>query len=540
MPKKAKITVHPAFRIGDISPRLYSSFLEPIGTMVNGTMFNPKHPTADDKGFRGDIIAALRNTPNPAVRLPGGNFVSGWDWKDSIGPMEQRKCHLDLAWHQYIPNDVGHDEYLQWAERIGAEPLYTLNLGTANINDAIYCVEYTNHEGGTYWSDLRRKNGHEEPYGVKTWYLGNEMDGPWQIASWERDPKGYGIHANEVSKAIKWVDGTIETAVCGSSSPFLTHYPEWDMQVLEQCYESVDYVSVHHYHTAPVGDFGALLGGSIYYEEFINTEAAMLDYLQTKCRSPKKMMISFDEYGAMTRPVKGQLRYGEGPHSAYAKHYVFDPNRKYVRHDPDNMMPGRSGITQRPGDMIGALGNASVLLAFLRHADRVKIGCMTGGLSTLVASDREHLWKTAGYYPFVQLMQFGQGVSMRTSVACDTFDLPGYALDETSQYAAREGLPFIDSAATLDEAKGTLTVFVINRNWEADNTVELDVSGFEGWRFEEHIRMYSDDLDARNTWENPEAIRPAVDPDTTCIDGKVTANLKSLSWNVFRFRKQAP
>ena len=537
MPKKAKITVHPAYRIGNISPKLYSSFLEPIGTMVNGTMFNPKHPTADDKGFRGDIINALRQTPNPAVRLPGGNFVSGWDWKDSIGPMEHRKCHLDLAWHQYIPNDVGHDEYLQWAERIGAEPLYTLNLGTGNINDAIYCVEYTNHEGGTYWSDLRRKNGHEKPYGVKTWYLGNEMDGPWQVGSWELDPKGYGIRANEVSKAIKWVDGSIETAVCGSSSPFLAHYPEWDLQVLEQCYESVDYVSVHHYHTAPAGDFGALLGGSIYYEEFINTEAAMLDYLQTKCRSPKKLMISFDEYGSMTSPNTGEVRYGAGQHSLYERHYIFNPDRKYVRHDPDNMTLGRRGMMRRPGDMVGALGNASVLLAFLRHADRVKIGCMTGGLGTLVASDKEHLWKSAGYYPFVQMMQYGQGVSMRTSVECDTFDLPGYAVDPTSEYATREGLPFIDTAAAMDEEKGELAVFVINRNWESDNTVELDVSGFKGWNFVEHIQMYSDDLDAANTWENPEAIQPEVNPHTTCADGKVTANLKSLSWNVFRFKK---
>ena len=138
MGKIAKLTVHPSYRIGKISPRLYSSFLEPIGTMVNGTMYNPKHPTADEQGFRRDIIDALKATPNPAVRLPGGNFVSGWDWKDSIGPKDQRKAHLDLAWHQYIPNDVGHDEYLQWAEKIGTEPLYTLNLGTAGINDAVY------------------------------------------------------------------------------------------------------------------------------------------------------------------------------------------------------------------------------------------------------------------------------------------------------------------------------------------------------------------------------------------------------------------
>lgn len=536
MPKKAHITVHPAYKIGDISPRLYGAFLEPIGTMVNGTMFNPKHPTADDKGFRRDFIDALKDTQLPAVRMPGGNFVSGWDWKDSIGPMEKRKTHLDLAWHQYIPNDVGHDEYLLWAERVGTEPLYTINLGTGDINDAIYITEYTNHPGGTYWSDLRRKNGHEAPYGVKLWYLGNEMDGPWQIGSWERDPRGYGIRANEVSKAMKWVDGSIETAVCGSSSPFLAHFPQWDLEVLQECYESVDYVSLHHYHSAPEGDFAALLGGSIFYEDYINTEIALCDFVQAKCRSPRKMMLSFDEYGTMVRPNR-PLRPGYGPHNLYMDHYVFSPDRKFIRHDPDNMYKGGMPPMHRQGDMIDALGNAAVLLAFLRHADRVKVGCMTGGLMALVASDREHIWRSGSYYPFTQLMKYGRGISLKTVVDCDTFDIPGYAVDDNSQYYTHEGLPFIDTAAALDEENGELSIFAINRNWESDNSAVFDVSGFENWSFVEHIQMYSEDLTARNTYENPNAVIPTINNNAVFENGKVSVTLKSLSWNVLRFRK---
>ena len=131
--KKATITLHPSFTIGEISPRLYGAFLEPIGSMVNGSMYNPKHPTADEQGFRQDFIKGLKDAELPCVRLPGGNFVSGWNWKDSIGPMAQRKTRLDPAWFQYIPNDVGHDEYLQWAEKCGAESLYTVNLGTSRL-----------------------------------------------------------------------------------------------------------------------------------------------------------------------------------------------------------------------------------------------------------------------------------------------------------------------------------------------------------------------------------------------------------------------
>ena len=462
--------------------------------------------------------------------------MSGWDWKDSIGPVEQRKAHLDLAWHQYIPNDVGHDEYLQWAERLGVEPLYTINLGTGDLNDAIYITEYTNHAGGTYWSDLRRKNGHEDPYGVKLWYLGNEMDGPWQVASWERNPKGYGILANEVSKAMKWVDGSIETAVCVSSSPFLSHYPQWDLEVLQECYESVDYVSMHHYHGAPPGDWAALLGGSVYFEDYINTEIALCDFVQTKCRSPKKMLLSFDEYGAMSRP-NSPIRPGYGEHNLYAAHFAFDPKRGYVRHDPDKMPSFGGPGFPRPGDMPGALGNASVLLAFLRHADRVKVGCMTGGLSTVAASDHDHIWHSASYYPFVQLMNWGRGVSMRTAVDCDTFDLPGYAIDSNQQYADRNGLPYIDAAAALDAEKGELNIFVINRCWEAANLAELDVSSFQGWKLREHVRLYTEDPQAANTWEHPDTLVPEADSRSVLADGKISAELKPLSWNVFRLSR---
>ncbi len=534
MGKKATVTLHPAFKIGDISPRLYGAFLEPIGSMVNGSMYNPKHPTADDKGFRRDFIDALKGTGLPAVRLPGGNFVSGWDWKDSIGPKEKRKTHLDLAWFQYIPNDVGHDEYLQWAERVGFEPMYTVNLGTGNINDAISNVEYTNHKGGTHWSNLRREYGHEDPYGVKIWYLGNEMDGPWQIASWEKNPKGYGVLAHEASKAMKWVDPTIETVACVSSSPFLHTYPQWDLEVLQECYETVDYISLHHYHTAPTGDLGAFLGGSAMFEDYIRTEIALCDFVQTKLRAPRQMMLSFDEYGSMMRPAKG-IHYGKGGNLNFSSFNLFKPDATYVLHDPNDWSNRR--MYPRGGEIISAVAHASTILTLLRYADRVKIGCMTGGLGALAATDRDHVWRSATYYPYSQLIQYGRGVSMRTSVDCDTYDIPGYAVDDFHQYDTHEGVPYIESAAAFDEANGELNVFVINRNWEQDTSLDLDVSGFAGYGFVEQIELFSDDLEAANSYENPDAIKPVISAAAKFENGKVSTVAKRLSWNVFRFKK---
>jgi len=531
MTKITKIFIHPKFFIGGISPRLYGAFLEPIGTMVNGSMYNPKHPTADAKGFRRDYMDALKESGVPAIRLPGGNFVSGWSWKDSIGPLEKRKTQLDTAWFQYYTNEVGLDEYLQWTDMIGAEPMYTVNLGTDSLIDALQIVEYTNHKDGSYWSDLRREYGHDAPYNIKTWYLGNEMDGPWQIGSWQKNPRGYGILAHEVSKGMKWVDPSIETTACVSSSPFLAHYPQWDLEALQECYETVDYISLHHYHIAAPGDYAALLGGSCFFEDYINTEIGLCDFIQTKLRSPKKMMLSFDEFGSREQPLDGIL-----PGHGTVWEHQFDPEREYIRHDPDNMILNKHFF--KGGDMLNALTSASTLLVLLRHADRVKIGCMTGGLRALAATDRDHVWKSASFYPFSQLMRYGRGISLHTAIEGDTFDIPGYAISHQFQYRTHKGIGFVDSSVAFDEKNGELNIFVINRDWENKRLIEIDLSVFDGYDFVEHSQLYSDDLNAANSFENPDAVIPSINTETIFRNGKITAELKKLSWNVFRLKNR--
>ena len=535
MAKQAKVTIDPAYKVGKIEERLYGSFLEPIGDFVVGGIYNPGHPTADEQGFRRDVLDAIHNFNVPAIRLPGGNFISGWNWKDSIGPIEERRAHLDLAWKQYEKNLVGLDEYLQWAAKTGAEPMFTLNLGTGTVEDALHCVEYTNHPGGTYWSDLRKKNGHEDPYGVKVWYLGNEMDGPWQIASFEKDPKGYGIKAYETAKVLKFMDPSVETAVCGSSSPALAHYPEWERIALEECYPLMDYLSIHYYHWAPDGDYAAFFNGAELFEQFLNTEIAICDYVQAKYRHPKKMMISFDEYGInFSRQEK--LQHGHQGHIPLSSYGEFTDRRKEAPFR--EFLPDAAGQARPPrgNQMLDALGLSSVLFILLRHADRVKIGCMTGGLRGAISFDHDHTWNGAAYYPFYQLRTYGRGQSILPAVESPVFDAEGFDLDNFHAAQDAKDIPYIDAVAAFDEEKGEAAVFIINRSWEEDMEVKLDVRGFEGYQLLEHQELYCYDSEAVNSFEKQE-IAPRVNPETKMDGGVVTFPAKKLSFNMLRFKK---
>ena len=529
--KKAKITVHPEYKIGDVDPRLYGGYLEPINNWVYGGMWNPKHPSADELGFRGDALNLIRELGIPAVRLPGGNLVSGWEWRDSIGPVENRRERLDLAWREYEPNLVGHDEYLAWAKKAGVEPLYTINLGTGDLESAMQCVDYTNHPGGTYWSELRRKHGYDKPHSVKTWCLGNEMDGPWQIRSYQKDPVEYGIKAHEISKVLKWTDPSIETVVCGTCSPLLHTYPKWDIQVLEQCYETVDYLSLHYYHGAGEGDIPGLLNASTVFEDFIRTCIASCDFIKAKLRTPRKMMISFDEYGIHLGGKHSEMKYGLAgniPIDSYMEFSKPHLDRPFRRIDPNDTKSMQGG-----NEMLNTLALSSVMLTLLRYADRIKIGCMTLMIGAGIAFDRDNVWKGAVYYPVEHMIKYGQGISIQPAVISPSYDVNGYCLSQFSQLPDYPDVSCIEAACAYNEEKNEVGIFFINRSGEPIE-MELDARGFENLKFSEHISMNDSTLKAINTAENPNAITPVKSKEANLQNGKIFLTAQPYSWNVVR------
>ena len=247
------------------------------------------------------------------------------------------------------------------------------------------------------------------------------------------------------------------------------------------------------------------------------------------------MMLSLDEYGSMFRP-RGDFHPGIGGQQHAENFCGFDPDRKYVRHDPDDWSTRR--MPPMDGEMLRALGTASTMLVMLRHADRVKIGCATGGLNDLCRTDREHAWKGACYYPFTQMIRTAKGVSLRCEVTCDTYDVPGYVIDDMNQYAGFENAATIQAAAAMDQAAGEAYVYVINACLDELQELTMDVRGFAGWTFSGHTEMYAENPNDANTYEHPDTILPKENHRTACENGTLRAQLAPASWNVFRFTRK--
>ena len=252
----ATLTLDHDFRVGEIDPRLFGSFLEHLGRAIYTGIYEPGHPSADEDGFRTDILDIIRELRVPIIRYPGGNFVSGYNWEDGVGPLEQRPRRLELAWRSLETNRFGTNEFIDWCRKADTEPMFAVNLGTRGPDEARNLLEYCNHPGGTYYSDLRRSHGYAEPHNIKLWCLGNEMDGPWQMGHKTADE--YGRIATETAKLMRWVDPSIELVACGSSNNRMPTFATWEATVLDHVYEHVDYLSLHLYlelHGDDVGDF---------------------------------------------------------------------------------------------------------------------------------------------------------------------------------------------------------------------------------------------------------------------------------------------
>jgi alpha-L-arabinofuranosidase len=499
--QQASITLDPDFRIGEIDPRLYGSFIEHLGRAVYGGIYEPGHPTADEHGFRRDVLDLVRDLNVPIVRYPGGNFVSGYRWEDGVGPREDRPVRLDLAWKSTETNRFGTNEFVAWAREAGAEVMMAVNLGTRGVDAARNLVEYCNYPGGTFWSDRRIAHGITEPHRIRTWCLGNEMDGPWQIG--QKTAVEYGRLATEAAKAMRLVDLEIELVACGSSHELMPTYPEWEAIVLDHCYEQVDYVSLHTYYRREDNDLGSFLSQSLSMDAYIRTVAGICDYVKAKKRSNKDIMLSFDEWNVW--------------------YHNRERDKARMRERPWQVAPP---LGDEPYTLIDALVVGSMLITLLRHADRVKIACLAqlvNALAPIMTETGSRAWRQTIYYPFLHASRYGRGVALDVKI-----DSPRY------ENRAFGDAPLLDAIATFDEERGTITLFAVNRSDTDALDLTVDTRGFGVREAVEHVVLAHPDPFATNTADAPDRVAPHRSSGRPVTGDRLHATLPPLSWNVVR------
>jgi alpha-N-arabinofuranosidase len=451
---QARIALHPDFRIGDVDRRVFGSFVEHLGRAVYTGIYEPGHPTADAEGFRGDVAELTRELGVSMVRYPGGNFVSNYVWEDGVGPARDRKPFIDLAWRTIEPNTVGTDEFLQWAEREGIEPMMAVNLGTRGVAAAAALVEYCNGEAGSRWADLRIANGRTEPYGVHLWCLGNEMDGPWQIG--HKDAHEYGKLAAESGKAMKLVDPSIALVACGSSSMQMDTFGEWERIVLTHTFDIVDHISMHAYYEEVGGDRASFLGSGTAMDRFIRRVVASVDAVAAERRSDKAITISFDEWNVWYLESR----------------FVGEQNLPLQRDAPRIIEDVYSGLD--------AVVVGDLLVTLLNHADRVPVACLAqlvNVIAPIMTEPGGQAWRQPTFHPFATTARLARGTALDLRVTSPTTT------------TARHGeVPLVTAAATWDAAvaddgttgadDGALALFLVNRSTEPVD-VQIDHPGVE-------------------------------------------------------------
>ncbi|WP_309085599.1 alpha-N-arabinofuranosidase [Chelativorans sp.] len=501
---KARVTAHKDYTVAKIDDRLYGAFLEHLGRAIYSGIYEPGHPTADEKGFRGDVMELVRDLQVPVVRYPGGNFVSAYNWEDGIGPRENRPVRLDLAWHTSEPNEVGIHEFADWCRAAGTSMMLAVNLGSRGLDAARNFLEYCNHPGGSYWSDLRAKNGQREPWNVKLWCLGNEMDGPWQIG--HKDANEYGRLAAETAKAMRAYDKSLELVVCGSSNANMPTYPEWERVVLEHTYETVDHVSLHMYFANPEKDTGNYLALNHKLDRYIETIASTINYVKAKKRSKKDVYISFDEWN------------------------VWYHSRKQDRAilDGANGWPVAPALLEDIYNFEDVLQVGCIINTFIRRSDVVKIACiaqLVNVIAPIMTEKGGAAWRQTTYYPYYFASIYGRGTALNLLV-----ESPGYDSEHD------DNVPYVDISGVHNEEEGTLTFFLVNRNGEEAVDLEVRLQGFTGGMVTDHQMMTNSDLEAVNTAANQQNVIPRRGSGASVTDGLLTVSLPAYSYQMIRIK----
>ncbi len=429
--QNAKIKIDVERTIAEIDPKIYGVFMEPIEfsgrrgipdsprlNTLYGTLYDPASPLADANGFKKNYIDAMKELKVTNMRWPGGNFLMGYNWQDGIGPKEKRPARINMAWGGIDNNHVGTDEWFALNKSIGSENVVAVNLGLGTIQDAAYWLEYCNYKKGTYYSDLRATYGHAEPYKVKIWDLGNEVDGkPWELG--HKNAEDYIEVAREAAKAMLAVDNSIELVGCGSSWYSKNAWDDWNRKILYGIGDKIKYLSIHSYWENSPDYYIHMGDGAKIFDDRIKITAAEIEAVSNTQGFKNPIYISVDEWGAFGR------------------------------------------------NFMSVLPVAQSFNSFIRHADVVKMSNFTLLTSLLSSDPVKGTFKSPLFYIFKAYSNNCLGKSVDTYVDCDTFNTEKY-----------KGISYLDVSTTYSKETNIMYVNVVNRH--KDKAITTDIVNTSG------------------------------------------------------------
>lgn len=483
--QETTIALHPDFGVGPVDLRIFGGFLEHLGRAVYQGVYDPESRHADEAGLRRDVLEALRRLRMTILRYPGGNFVSGYHWLDGVGPPAARPAVRDLAWQSREPNRFGTDECLGLCRKLDWAPMFTVNLGTGTPEEARNWVEYCNGPAGTRYADLRAANGHAEPYGVRLWCLGNEMDGSWQIGHVPADQ--YAIRARQAAKMMKDTDPKIEVVACGSSGMDMPTFLEWDRQVLDYLGDAADYISLHRYVGNRRNDTPDYLAVGASIDRQIEAVDALCRFSHARRRGRKRAYLCFDEWNVWYRNQNGDGRGAFAP-----------PLLEEVYNLEDALVVGQ------------------FLCSFLRHADVLKVANLAQIVNVIapVMTHGDELLIQTIFHVFEMFSRRRSGVALRAALRGPNYESPSYGV-----------VPAVDTAAVLDGAH--LHLFAVNRLAEPAR-VRVDLAGA---KLGEPVsaEILTGPAKAANTFEQPRTVCPQRFDEFLPLLGGMNFELPALS-----------
>ena len=497
----ATVVIDPAFTVAPVRRGTFGSFVEHLGRCVYTGIYEPGHPTADEHGFRGDVLALAREMGVSTVRYPGGNFVSGYCWEDGVGPVEERPERLDLAWHSTETNAFGLHEFMTWTKAAGVEPMMAVNLGTRGLAEALELLEYSNQRSGTARARQRQANGAEEPFGISFWCLGNEMDGPWQLG--HKTAREYGRLAAETARGMRQMFPDLTLVACGSSSSGMPTFGEWEREVLEEAYDQVDMISAHAYYREQDGDLGSFLASAQDMDHFVASVAATADAVGAARKDTKRIGISFDEWNVWYHEDESKLPKGED-------------------------WPQAPRLEEDVYTVADAVVVGNLLISLLRNSDRVHSASqaqLVNALAPIMTEPGGAAWRQTTFHPFALTSRHAQGDVLRVAV-----DAPTY---ENARFGESA---LVDAVATHDATTGEIAVFAVNRAVDAPTTLRVDLRGITGPEIVEALSYAHDDPHWRATQEDATTVRPRTNGSARLDAGVVVVDLPAVSWSVVRLR----